>query len=1006
MLRRIILAFPLFFSPAFSTESAEQNPPKKIDTTVLRVPPKTPKEERDSFLVMPGFSVELVASEPLVQSPMFVEFDEDGRLWVIELPEYNAYAATKPQGRGRIIVLTDTNGDGEFDKRTVFADNLDYPTGLACWKGGVYVGVAPDLLYLKDTDGDGKADLREVILTGFGKDKAGEAHLNSFRWTPEQRLLISTGMNGGEISMPSRPDLKSVSVRNLNILLDPRNNSFEITSGGGQHGMSLDDWGNVFVCGNSDPIQMLMYDARYLARNPTVIAPQAAMDILPSGKFTKLNRISETEPWRRVRTELRKSGIVPGYDEGGTPSGFFTGATGITVYRGDAFGEEFYGNVFVGEVANNLVFRAKLKEKGVGYEAVRAQENQEFLASKDVWFRPAQMANGPDGCLYIVDMYRELIEGAAFLPPQVLSQIDPSAGFDKGRIWRVVPDRFKKRPEPELSKLKSSELVALLKHPNGWHRDVASRLLTQRNDRSVIDELKKIVADTTKPASQILAMYLLDNFKVKLFDISPKAIAAFSPKVREHLLTIYDRSGGKLDIRSVANSPFSPAEFNSFFKDGHRDQDRAYRHRFAFVSGWQDYQDRSPAVYVQLAFSDAGDPWMRLAILAGQNHSGKAKTFTELVGSREFCKRTEGRTLLIEMAAILGTDPTGDQVPVVLKGMSTAAINDSALARDLYKALRSRASNGSMARLTDPNISKGVKSITDRLLGEAVVTARDQRKSPAVRAAAVRDLTMAPLDDALPILRECLQPTQPTEVQKNALETLGIFGGDSIPSILLEHWKGLSPSVRPTATEVFLSRADWVNAFLDAVESKKIARSDVEPSRVELIKKSPTRAIGVRATKLFGVTNSDRQKVFEEYRKALPIKGNVAKGKLVFKNNCAACHRLEGIGENVGADLMAIRDRGLESVLLNIIDPNREVKPQYLTYAAELKSGRLVTGMISQETATSLTIRKPDGSSESIARNQIDQLRSSGLSYMPEGLEKQIDLSSMADLLAYLSSVK
>src|SRR5262245_37154145 len=419
--------------------------PPKADPDLPRIPPKSPADEQKSFVVAPGFRVELVAAEPLVQSPMACDWDEDGRLYVVELPEYNAYAGTRPHGRGRVVRLEDTDGDGVLDKRTVLADDLDYPTGIICWDGGVYVGAAPDLLYLKDTKRDGKINVRRVVLTGFGKDNAGEGQLNSFRWTLENRILISTGLDGGAVNAK---DGKTASVRSLNVLLDPRTGAWETTSGGGQHGMSLDDWGRVYVSGNSDPIQFLAYDARYLTSSPDVHAPQAAVNILPSGKFTKLHRISEVEPWRELRTRLRKEKAIAGSDEGGAPSGFFTGASGVTVYRGDAFPAEYRGDVFVGEVANNLVFRAKLKPNGSLPVAERADPDKEFLASKDVWFRPVQFANAPDGCLYVIDMYRELIEGAAFLAPRVLKHVDPSAGIDKGRIWRIVPEGNKRRPGP------------------------------------------------------------------------------------------------------------------------------------------------------------------------------------------------------------------------------------------------------------------------------------------------------------------------------------------------------------------------------------------------------------------------------------------------------------------------------------------------------------------------------------------------------------------------------
>ncbi len=971
----------------------------------LRVPPKTPEEERQSFVVQPGFAVELVAAEPLVQSPMFVEFDEDGRMWVIELPEYNAYAATKPQGKGRVVVLTDTDGDGKYDTRTVFADNLDYPTGLACWNGGVYVGVAPDLLYMKDTDGDGKADTRDVVLTGFGKDKAGEGQLNSFRWTLEQRILISTGLDGGEISVPGKPEIKSVSVRNMNILLDPRTNTFELTSGGGQHGMTLDDWGHVFVCGNSDPIQMLMYDARYLLRNPTVPAPPAAMNILPSGKFTKLNRISEIEPWRQLRTHLRKSGAVPGSDEGGTPSGFFTAATGITVYRGDVFPDDVRGNIFVGEAANNLLFRAKLKPKGVGYEAVRADETKEFLASKDVWFRPVQMANAPDGCLYVVDMYRELIEGAAFLPPQVLKNVDPSSGFDKGRIWRIVPEGHKRRANPVLTKMTSAEVVKLLEHPNGWHRDVASRVLYQRYDKTVLPAITNLI-NAPSVQTQVMALHLSDRMEGHFKFGSNKEMMEKSPHLREHMMAAFASQNVHGKESATPRDTYNSLAFRLAYPEGHRDPDMACRYRYAFVCGRNDGTRQMTASYSQLAFTDAADPWMRFAILVGQDNRARAETFTELVRSREFRTTPHGRTLLVQMADILGADPTGYSAMVVLKNISTAAIGDAPLARDLYRAFRGRASIRTIDCLLDPNVAPSVKALADRLLGQAVITARDAKQPADQRATAVKDLTMASFDDALPIIKECLQTAQPPEVQRAALETLGLFANDKTPAIILDGWAGMSPQVRATATEVFLSRSEWITAFLDAVEAKKIARGDVDPARVELLKKSPARVVGVRTAKLFGSPASNRQQVFETYRKALDMKGDAGRGKVVFKNNCSACHKLENVGEEVGADLKAVKDRGLESVLLNILDPNREVKPQFLTYAVELKNGRLVTGMITQETATGLTIRRPDGSTEAIARPQIDQLRSSGLSYMPEGLEKQIDVPAMADLLAYLAAVK
>lgn len=983
----------------------------KDDAPLPRIAPKSPAESLKQFELAPGFRIELVAEEPLVQSPVACDWDEDGRLYVVELPEYNGYAATKPHGKGRVVVLEDTNDDGVMDKRTVLADEINYPTGIICWDGGVFVGAAPELLYIKDTNGDGKADFRYVVLTGFGKDKAGEGQLNSFRWSLENRILISTGLDGGELQSP---DGKAVSLRSMNILLDPKNNNWVTTSGGGQHGMSIDDWGRAFVSGNSDPIHMITYDARYLKDAPSVHAPTAAVNILPSGKFTKLHRISEVEPWRALRTTLRKEGKVPGSDEGGAPSGFFTGATGVTVYRGDAFPAEYRGDLFVGEVANNLVFHAKLKPNGSTLLAERAAGEKEFLASKDVWFRPVQFANAPDGCLYVVDMYRELIEGAAFLAPQVLKNVDPSAGIDKGRIWRIVPEGHKRRAAPRLTKASAEELVALLDHPNGWHRDTASRLLYQKRPHSdaVRKELEALAKNAKTPQGRLHALYALAPFNSDAGDkILATALRDPEPRIREHALRLAERKNSEGQPRKLTDADVwllrSDADPNVRIQLAH-----SLRHINVATTNPARTQQQEALIFVNLALKDIGDPLMRMALLAGMEPHHLGTAFDQLARSQSFRGMPDGPAFVIALAEIVAADANGQHAATLQQVVGDLARGtryfrpDATTARAVLRAVRTRGSSQTQTMFDDPNTTGySMQPIYDLLLKEAVLTAKDSRKPVDARVAAIRDLQITQFREISSVLTEAVKATQPPEVQVAALEALARFGDDAAPAIILGAWPAMTPKVRATATEILLGRNNWIMAFLDAVESRTVARSDIDPARVALLKKSPTRSIGIRATKLFAAP-PDRQKVFEEYRKALDLKGDAVKGKLVFKNQCSACHKLEGVGEEVGADLKAIRDRGTEGVLLAILDPNREVKPQYLAYSAELKNMRVVTGLLSAETATNITIRRADGMSESIARADVESLRSLGLSYMPEGLEKQIDIQAMADLLAYLNSIK
>jgi putative membrane-bound dehydrogenase-like protein len=958
--------------------SGAQPAKEPVPDALPRVAPRSPEESLKAFEVHPSFRVELAAAEPLVQSPVAAEFDEDGRLFVVELPEYNQYGSAKPHGQGRVVMLEDTDGDGKFDKRTVVVDGLDYPTALFPWDGGLYVGAAPDLLYFKN----GK---RTVVLTGFGKDKAGEGQLNSCRWTLENRILISTGLDGGAITRPGTND-KPVNVKSLNILLDPRTNTFETTSGGGQHGLTLDDWGNTFVCGNSDPCLHLVYDTRYLAKNPLVIAPPPAVNIAPGGKYTKLHRISAVEPWRELRTRLRKEGAVPGSDEGGTPSGFFTGATGITVYRGDAYPAEFRGNAFVGEVANNLVFRAKLVPKGVSFVAERADEGREFLASKDVWFRPVQFVHGPNGCLYVIDMYRELIEGAAFLAPPILKQVDPSAGVDKGRLWQIVPKKPLAAPRkpPRLSIATTAELVKLLEHPDGWHRDTAARLLYQRQDKRAVPLLETLERESRAAAGRAQALWTLKGLKSLSQDVLKLAFEDdFEPRILEQGLRL---SGDQEWLRRYK------------FKLQNVNERVTYQLHWS-CSVW-GYGTQSLDKWAKS--KEAADPWMRLAIFFEIPHTSLDAALVQLIEDEEVLALPYADGLLCPLAEMAGAEPSGFYVKMSIRAIGRIPEKHTALALRLSRCILRRASPATRQYLSS---DEEAVQIVDMLIKRAQELAMNKERTAAERTDAICSLDLQPFDKLTDLFKATLKPDQPPPVQTAALELLGKTGDDRVPGVILAAWPGMSPKVRATAAEVFLSRPKWVAAFLDAVEQKKVLRGDVDPARVALLRKSPNRAVRVRAEALFqGAGPGARKEVVEKYQKALTLKGDPAKGKLVFKNNCSACHRLDGVGEEVGADLRAIRDRGLEGVLLAILDPNREVKPQYLAYTLETTAGKTVAGMVTAETPNSVTLRRLDGTSETVPRAEIDKLRSTGLSFMPEGLEKQIDVAAMADLLAYLNS--
>jgi len=273
--------------------------------------------------------------------------------------------------------------------------------------------------------------------------------------------------------------------------------------------------------------------------------------------------------------------------------------------------------------------------------------------------------------------------------------------------------------------------------------------------------------------------------------------------------------------------------------------------------------------------------------------------------------------------------------------------------------------------------------------------------------AAIRLLRLVAFADVKDLSAKLLNFRQPQPVQTAVVETLARFDQPAVPALLLEAWPSLSPQVRASAVEAFFSRPAWIAAFLDEVEQGKINRGDVDPARIQSLQSYSDTRLRTRAAKLFESTKlARRQDVVAAYQKALKLKGDRVRGKAVFKNVCSTCHQLEGVGTQVGADLHAVGDQATETILLNILDPNREVKPQFLNYVLTTDAGRTIMGIITAETANSITIRRADGTTETLLRIHIDELRSTGLSFMPEGLEKLIDVPAMADLLAYLKSIK
>jgi putative membrane-bound dehydrogenase-like protein len=915
-----------------------------------------------------------------------VAFDENARLFVVEM---RGYSENRDEKVSRIRLLEDTNGDGKFDTSTIFVDGLQWPTAVFCWAGGIIIADPPEILYFKDANGDGKADERQVLYTGLGVSNV-QGLINSFQWGLDNRIYAAVSSSGAELKRVGDEQTRPLSIRGRDMAIDPRTWAVAPVSGGAQHGMSFDDWGNRFVSSNSDHLQEVMYEDRYLARNPYLAAPSPRRSIAADGPQADVFRTSPVEPWRIVRTRLRATGIVPGIVEGGgRPAGYFTGATGATIYRGDAWPPQWKGLAIVGDVGSNLVHRKRLEPDGVGFLGRRIDDKTEFVSSSDIWFRPVQYANAPDGTLYILDMYREVIEHPASLPPLIKKHLDLTSGRDRGRIYRVVADSFKQPTLPKLAGVDIPVLVALLQHPNGWHRDTASRLLYERQDKAAIDPLTKLALESELPLARMHALYALDGLSALTAEIVLPRLSDEHPGVREHAARLAEKfAKTSAPIRERLLALADDAELR-------------VRYQTAFSLGEMPNSPERNAALVKIEKRDLADGYVRSAVLSSLAE-GAGEVVRLLAADPTFLDAKEGREMLASLATQIGKQQKPADISGTLEALTVLAKANSPALPTIVQRLGARAGSPLAEQIAKATGGKA-ETLMKSLLAEAAKRVADDKSPLKARVAAVEQLRLATFADQKELLESLLAPAIPAELQTAAIATLASFDATPVAELLLSRFAVLSPRLRGQATDVMLSRPAWTLALLAAVETGQLSTGDLDPLKLKLLAEHRNADIRKRAAKLLASSQlSRRGDVVEGYRGVLEMKGDAARGKQVFAKTCAACHKVQGVGTDIGPNLAAMKARGSEAILLNVLDPNREVNPQYLNYAVLMTDGRQLTGLIAAETATSITLKRADNATDTVLRIDIDQLKSTGMSLMPEGMEKQIDPPAMADLLEFL----
>lgn len=990
----------------------------QIPLATDRPQPHEPEESARLIRVPPGFRVEVVASEPLLADPVDMAFDHRGRIFVCEIHGYNLEgyydirelnrsgvldtavrrvdASLEAQARaelgqyGTVKLLEDADGDGRYDTVTVWADRLPPCYGVAAARDGVIVICPPEILYLGDPDGDGVPEVREVLVrTPVGPmwDRPSAP-----RWNLDNWIYYDAGFR-----------------------LRSDGSAHEPASGTGQFGQTTSDWGDRFYIVQVQPVRYVVPLAyRYLARNPYHAARADTQSLLD---YTDVYPISRPDPWRSKRGEDPAWLRFYGADEA-TPNGIITSACGPLIYRARLFPSEYWGNYFFCENAQNLIHRCLLLRDGAGYRVARASEERvEFLASTEEWFRPVNLTLGPDGAIYIVDMYREIIEDYSAIPRHLQQQYVESliAGHDRGRILRLTVEGAPAWRPFDLSSASVDELVRLLANDNAWWRETAQRLLVERGDRAAVGLLHAMLRDGPTPEARLHALCTLDGLQAIDPSCLEFALQDEHFAVRLHAVRLsepwLDRAPG------VRRLTIERAD----------DADAKVRLQVALSLGESRHVDALRAL-ARIAGRWGDEPWMRDALLSSVGET--ADQLLPLV----VCDAPgggPGQRLVFPLAATIGARRDEEQLDRVLDMLvqwgdlglveqQTACLDGlvDGLRRGQVVQLRSERSGHALRRLLAAETGGVVQRAIhvagllrfdqspemQAALQTATSTATDEDASVAERRRALLLLSAASWEQLAAVAAETLDPRQPLDVQLATVEALSACEHPHVGSVLLAPWSRLTPGVQQAVMEAVFGHRNRLMGLLDALERGDLPPASLEANRRRQLERSPDEGIRQRIAGLsqqWGATPG-RAEVLERFQAAVSLPRDPQRGRQVFEQQCAKCHVIEGQGYAVGPDLAVTRTRADDVLVSDIMDPSAELTVGYQHYNVITQEGRIFGGVLTAETATSVTLRREEGVEDVILRRDIDEMSASPISMMPEDLEKLVSPQDVADLIGFL----
>ncbi len=974
----LVLALPFWIAPS----TLAQQPAGPIPHAQDRPPGPalSPEEAIRKMTVPPGFSVELVASEPDIVNPVAMTFDERGRVWITESLEYPRHSPGP--GRDRVKVLEDTDGDGKADKFTVFADGLNIPSGIAVGAGGVWVANAPDILFLKDTDGDGKADSREVVVTGFGRFDTHELP-NSLTWGPDGYLY---GWNG--VFNPAKIDYrgKRYEFTCAVFRIDPRTRDFEVFCEGTSNpwGIAWDKEGSAFASACVIDHLWHLTETGYYHRQGGPYPP-----------FTwKLESI--------VDHKHQKAAYC-----------------GITYFDSDAYPSKYRECLFMGNIHGNSINVDRLERQGATYEA---KAEPDFLSANDAWFMPVVQKVGPDGSLYVLDWYdRYHCYQDANRDPNGIDRL-------KGRLYRVRYRDTPRAPKFDLAREPDDRLIVRLGSPNIYFRETAQRLLRERDDPHSRPKLQAMVLDhAVSEVSRNHALWSLIGtghldvgFHERLLDDDRPTLRAWAvraagnfrkvdPVVRALVLSLADDRSIDVKVQvAIASRKLVGIDpmptLVGVVSQGEVDTT-------LLAIAWQNLQP---------LFDERGDEFARLVAAADLEKSPGLTALLPRAVDRLLGGANPQPEAAVSLLSKLLTGPLkGEVLKAAESSLQILAerLRGGVLAGEQGKTLR-----GSLTTALGPILSGDPGS---PLYFDSALVAASWRNPDALRA--IREaLTSAKNPEsrrlqALDALigqgdASSLAAVGPILVDKGGsvgfrgdlISALGKLDSPTVADVALGVYPDLEPELRPKVVELLTQRPGWTGALLDAVARKAIPESALNLNQVRKLAASKDKALADRVRAIWGIVRETRNPAREEVIGRMKgmlqdAHGDPTAGAVVFRNVCGQCHKIYGEGQEVGPEITLNGRASYEQLLSNVFDPSLVIGPAYQATTVVTSDGRVLTGLLVEDSPERVVLKLQGGKLEAVARKDVEESKLSPLSLMPEGLEAQVSPKELADLFAYIT---